>query len=58
MLLFFDTISLGVSSPELLSELDSVMSDPLDALRLLLNSMLDVVLLNGPSCETEKKRTV
>lgn len=52
MLLLLSPSSRGVSSPELLSELDNVMSDPIDALQLQFKSASWVVLLDGPSWKT------
>lgn len=52
MLPFLSPSSRGVSSPELLSELDNVTSDPIDALQVQFKSASGVVLLDGPPWKT------
>ena len=55
MLVFLKPSSRGVSSPELPSELDNVMSDSLDVLQMGLNSGIFVIALAEVSCEIEKR---
>ena len=56
MLPFLIPSSRGVLSPELQSELEMVISDPLDPLRFPCNSTLWVVLIKGTSCQRDNKQ--
>lgn len=55
MLVFLGPSSQGVSNPELPSELDSVMSDPLDVLQSTLNPALSEFPLPDTSCEISEE---
>lgn len=55
MLVFLSPSSRGVSSPELPSELDNVMSDPLDVLQSALNPALSEFPLSDTSCEISEE---